>query len=163
MITKWSGGSLKRIGLRVLILTGCWGWLGSMSAAETAIVFGPPVEVATGTTSDRALAADLDGDGLRDLVLLPQVVILRNAGAGAPPGIFRFEAPIQFGVFAYNARLADLNGDGRPDLVLGASNAVVVVENLATSGALAPNSFGPPLYLTINSNASPTTIYRTDL
>ena len=76
------------------------------------------------TFQDAAVVADVNGDGLPDVVLhddkAPDYSVLLNAGGGvyryAPP-VSRFDTYIDGGGYPLLIDVRDMNGDGRPDLL----------------------------------------------
>ena len=128
------------VGVKVLLHTGAAG----------ATTYAAPVSVFTATASADYIGAnliaiaDVNGDGLKDLVITdpgpaggaaPTVsVLLQDA---AHPGTFL--APVAYatapGSLAQDIVVKDLNGDGLPDIVIGGSEAVsVLLQNPATQG-----------------------------
>ncbi len=85
--------------------------------------------------------ADLDGDGLRDLVVTNQpfqtVYVLKNKST---PGNMAFDNPVGFttGTEPRNMAIDDLDNDGKPDLVVEnyTSNTISVFRNTSTGGAI---------------------------
>jgi hypothetical protein len=128
------------LGVKVLLHTG---------AAGTS-TYAAPVTVFTATASADYIGAnliaiaDVNGDGLKDLVITdpgpaggaaPTVsVLLQDA---AHPGTFL--APVAYatapGSLAQDIAVKDVNGDGLPDIVIGGNEAVsVLLQNPATAG-----------------------------
>lgn len=90
---------------------------------------------------DSLVAADVDGDGLTDLVSLGQkeiVVFLQKPGVGLVQG----ERIALSDDTAYGLGLRDLDGDGRPDIHYLASGSR---EALRVRRQVAPGRFGPEL------------------
>ncbi len=131
-------------GVKVLLHTG----------APTSTTFAAPVAIfnqtPNGTVAGANLIAiaDVDGDGLNDLVLTdpgpaggtaPTVtVLLQNTAA---PGQFR--TPLTYAIAQYSLAqsivVTDVNGDGHPDIVIGGSNAVtVLLQNASSPGTFLP-------------------------
>jgi len=88
----------------------------------------------------RIVAADLNGDGRPDLILLTSesasntvAVLLNDAGN---PG--SFGAPqVLSAPFANDVAVTDLNGDGRPDLVIAGDTLMVALQSAGTPGTFA--------------------------
>jgi hypothetical protein len=81
--------------------------------------FSTPIDLPTGSGSEDVAVADINGDGLADIVLAASssvVVFYQRVGGG-------FEAPrlLAAGLKAQGVAAADLDGDGRTDIV--AANA----------------------------------------
>jgi len=92
--------------------------------------------------------ADVNGDGLKDLVVTdpgprgggaPVVAVLLQDPA--KPGTF--QPPVNYptapGSLAQSIVVADVNGDGHPDIIVGGTSAVtVLLQNPASPGAFMP-------------------------
>jgi hypothetical protein len=129
------------VGVKVLLHTG----------AADSLTYAAPVAVFTqsvnpGITGANLIAiADVDGDGLNDLVITdpgpvgspPTVnILLQNKSA---PGTFL--APVSYALsgtsIPQSIVVADVNGDGHPDIVIGGSTVV----NVLLNNAAAPGTF----------------------
>ncbi|WP_395683326.1 FG-GAP-like repeat-containing protein [Dokdonella sp.] len=119
-----------------------WVLLNTTAPGDTSVSFAPPQAIPAGTEPRRIVAADIDGDGRRDLVVATSgantVSILRNT---TPAGSMTatFAAPDAFAVPAHSVDVfvADLNGDGRLDVGVAdnVSFASTLLFNTTTSGA----------------------------
>jgi hypothetical protein len=124
----------------------------STNGTLTAVSFAPPVILPLGTGGEnKMVAADIDGDGRPDLVLVDyngsQVMVLQNL---CTPGIITtnsFGPRVSFAVGSYPRGVAvrDLDGDGKPDIVVAnwGSNSISVLRNIGTVGSITTNSFAP--------------------
>jgi hypothetical protein len=140
--------------LLVWAVVGCSEPTGSLGVSNWASVRFEPVErislwdpaavvFSVGTDLRRSLSfADLDGDGLDDLIVVTQTApnvrwILQdhaNPGHFHPPIVFEPSVRSYFDAVA----IGDVTGDGRPDFVTTSSRGVELHENrLATTGAFA--------------------------
>jgi hypothetical protein len=114
--------------------------------------FAPAIyySIASGGSPNSVAVADLDGDGLRDIVVASQgsndVSVFMNQGNGT------FAAGVSYsaGTDALSLTAADLNGDGKPDLAAAGYGGVVIV--LLNQGA---GSFSPPVEYIVEQNAYP--------
>jgi len=91
------------------------------------------------------LVADLDGDGLPDLVVVPTdtssgpvVYVYRNTSSS---GALSFSTPLQLSGNISTPRAADIDGDDLPDLILSGAPGVLVHRNTSHPGSV---SFGSP-------------------
>jgi hypothetical protein len=95
------------------------------------MVFGSPATSATGTTPECVVAADLDGDGARDLAVAnfgsASVTLFKNSGNGT----FSLRTTLSAGSGATFVAIADLDGDGDQDLAVAnqGGGAVSVMKN----------------------------------
>jgi hypothetical protein len=107
--------------------------------------FGLPEDFPQGTQTNRVALADLNGDGLLDIVTDNSVFLNSNyqiavMNQGSPPGW----AGQTYNFSALNGlALGDLNGDGRPDIVaMGPANQIQVWLNNGAGGFTAGQVFG---------------------
>jgi len=90
-------------------------------------------------------AADMDGDGLPDLLIVNgTVTVMRNTST---PGNINFSAPVNLGLANYYEKMAslgDLDGDGKPDIIITdngnllnpATPSISVLRNTSVSGSI---------------------------
>jgi hypothetical protein len=111
------------------------------------------VQVTTTTFStpffvSRIVAADLNGDGLDDLIMADgsgnDVAVSLQMPGGS------FGTPVEFptGLAPADIAVADENGDGRPDLVVSSATGgnVTVLLNTMTTGATTPSFAAPQIF-----------------
>ena len=89
--------------------------------------------------------ADVNGDGLPDLVLSDQAGHAIDVLPGNGDGTFQSPAIYPIGAAPAGLALADLNHDGRPDLAVAspAGNSVTILLNKASQTATLTNAFLP--------------------
>lgn len=101
---------------------------------ETALPIGDGSQAITGATlgRDGSVLADMDGDGMTDLVREPGEVVFRNRGDGTwAPGT-SFDAPPEIGTInGANLRFLDTNFDKAADIVVSADGQWTVCEHRA--------------------------------
>jgi len=126
-----SDGSGSAAGVRVLFNDGH----GTLAADVSY-----PTEAISGSGPASVTAADLNGDGLPDLITANgrdgTVSVLLNNGDGT------FAAPVSYpaGTYSVTVAVADVNGDGLPDLVVvdAGGDSVQVLLNDGQGGFAAP-------------------------
>jgi FG-GAP-like repeat/FG-GAP repeat len=99
----------------------------------------------TGVTPVAIASADLDGDGLGDLVVAGAVLGPVSVYLGVPDGGFLDQPPLPLAIEGSGLLLTDLDGDGRPDMVL--TNQISGDVDVLINQGLPPGSvgFGPEL------------------
>lgn len=100
--------------------------------------FAPAVNIALpGSNAVTAATADLDGDGIRDLVVGASTVLYILPGLGA--GAFGPGALIGAGGSVVSLALADLNADSKPDVIVASSSGSIAIHyGNGLGGFLAP-------------------------
>jgi len=131
------------------------------TGAASATTYAAPVTVFTQTPNAHVYGwnlvaiADVDGDGLNDLVITdpgptggaaPTVNVLLQNPASHGTFLAAVSYPVAQASLAQSVIVQDLDGDGRPDLVVGGSDAVsVLLQDPAHAGAfLAATNFAAP-------------------
>jgi len=111
---------------------------------------------------------DLDVDGKPELVISNansnSVSVFKNTSSIGSITSSSFATKVDFttGSTPYSVAIGDLDGDGKPDLtVLGNSNAVSVLKNTSTTGAITSSSFAPKVDYA--SSAEPRAVVIGDL
>lgn len=109
------------------------------TSALYSISFAPKIDYVTGTLTYSLAAADIDGDGLQDLIATSiadkTVSILRNIST---PGTISFSGKVSFstGDNPNSVAVGDFNADGKPDLAVAnyLSNSVSIFRNNGSTG-----------------------------
>jgi hypothetical protein len=121
-----------------------------------AATFAPPQDFPAGVSPWSVTVADLEGDGMPDIVVNelnpPQLWVLSNATTpGAASVSFSASPPIPIGTTPRAVAIADLDGDGRRDLIIAndGDNTVGILRNVTPAGATtaafaAQQTFGVP-------------------
>ena len=107
--------------------------------------FATQVAFAVGNTPFQLTTADVNGDGLSDLIVANYKgntlsVLLNTTTAGAATPTFATQVTFATDVGPESVTAVDLNGDGKPDLVTVnyAANTASVLFNTTVAGALTP-------------------------
>jgi hypothetical protein len=112
-------------------------------SSTTPGAFLSPMVLPAGTNPNSVVVADMNGDGL------PDIVVANNGSANVSlilqdstnPGTFLSAIQIPVGSAPRSVAVADLNGDGRPDIVVadfGSGQAWVILHDTTPTGFLAP-------------------------
>lgn len=122
------------------------------SGTLTTNSFAPRLDIPTGAGCDHIAVADLDGDGLPDIVTANDtagtVSILHNQTTPGSLTTNSFAPAVNLPVLSSPVQVAigDLDGDGKPDIVVTAylpTTDVSVLHNVSTVGSLTASSFEP--------------------
>ena len=101
---------------------------------------------AAGSNPTSVTAADINGDGLPDLIVANNAgsnvsVLLNTTAPGAITPSFATQQTFATGSSPFSVTAADINGDGEPDLIVAnnADNTVSVLLNTTAPGATTPS------------------------
>jgi hypothetical protein len=145
-------GSLDDDGITDLLVADCAPSM-SMFRGTAAGVFEPPVTVFTGVDPIGSGFFDLDGDGLREVVVLgldvasvPTLSVVERDAAGGfvPPMASAMTGPPDFSAEGFG--VLDFDGDGRPDLLIvdaGRSGGLAIAHGEEAFRFSAPVLVGP--------------------
>jgi FG-GAP-like repeat/FG-GAP repeat len=126
--------------------------VGNAPAFATQQLFG------TGAAPGYVLAADINGDGKPDLVILNQTdqnisVLLNTTAPGASTSTFAAQQTFPAGAFPVAIGVADINGDGKPDVIAVnlTAGGISILMNTTAAGATTA-TFGTQPLITIEAN-----------
>jgi uncharacterized protein (TIGR03437 family) len=88
-------------------------------------------------------SADLNGDGIPDLIVVDQQAATVTVSLGGKTGAFTFatQIPLPVSLFPYLLAVGDINGDGRPDLAISGDSVTVLLGDGA--GGFSPAAYSP--------------------
>jgi hypothetical protein len=115
---------------------------GSPANEFTSSSFKPKVDFSSGTAPSDTKVADLDGDGLSEVIVVNTssntVSLFRNISypGGFWTGSFATKVDLTTGTSPAALEVADLDGDGKPEIIVANSgaNSISVFKNNSTSG-----------------------------
>jgi hypothetical protein len=160
IVTVPPGATFQQISVTTDGLTGFAksNFVQSFAGGDTTLEnsFAPKVDLPNTAIPKESAIADVDGDGLADIIAVThtqQISIYRNSGT---PGLLNFAAPVNITGYsgAVNVATGDLNGDGNLDFATanGEYNTVSLYRN--TTSASTPVSFAAKIDL-IEAGAVP--------
>jgi hypothetical protein len=121
--------------------------------------FAPQQTFATGSRPRSVTAADINGDGKPDLIVVDYnyakvSVLLNTTSPGATTPSFAAERTFATGIHPYSVAAVDVNGDRKPDLivtnygVMGKGKSVSVLLNTTSRGGTTPSFIAPRNFAT---------------
>ncbi|MBS1524387.1 MAG: VCBS repeat-containing protein [Bacteroidetes bacterium] len=124
------------------------------TSSTGSVSFDNPIQIAITNFSNVGTIADIDGDGLPDIIAGTDndgksISVLRNVYRGTP---FSFDAPKSFPVNSGVTSLSagDIDGDGKTDVVTSNENGTIcILRNISTPGNITISSFAP--YVSISA------------
>ncbi|WP_299016415.1 FG-GAP-like repeat-containing protein, partial [uncultured Polaribacter sp.] len=125
-------------------------YLNNTVSGTNTILFDSPISITTTAAINDIEAADLDGDGDKD-ILLPGtyngtgMVIIDNTSISGNFTYNIINIP-NLSKTGFSISTADLNHDNKLDIVLGVTNGIVIFENAYSSGSLAASHFTNNFY-----------------
>ena len=139
--------------------------LNTTAPGATSPSFATQQVFATGSDPESATIADVNGDGMPDLVVANNGSVSVLLNTTAPPITTpNFAAQHSFltGRYPFSVTAADVNGDGKPDLFVAnqSDNTVSVLLNITAPGSAAP-SFAAQQ--TFAAGGYPTSVIATDV
>jgi hypothetical protein len=122
--------------------------------------FATKVDFATGMTPCGIRSADIDGDGMPDLIIVNAesntLSVLRNTTTCGTIDSSSFAAKVDFPTGSYPTCVAvgDLDGDGKIDLAITnySDNTLTLLRNTSNAGNITTGSFAPAVVLPTESN-----------
>jgi len=98
----------------------------ALTAASQIDGWGSLVPVTTGASTYGVVAADLNGDGILDLVTTDYGGSTISVLLGNGDGTFRAHVDYAVGALSFGLAVGDLNGDGIPDIAVGSGSSTLV-------------------------------------
>ncbi len=113
-------------------------------SGSAVVTFAPPLQLAAGSSPMGVAAADINGDGRRDILVANNasntvsVFINTTTAPGAPA--FAAQQTFAVGANPTGLQAVDINGDGKPDLVVSnygssSGNTISVLRNITRPGS----------------------------
>ena len=131
----------------------------ALSASAGTTSFAAQQAFSAGSNPWRAVTADLNGDGMPDLIVANWTdgtvsVLMNTATAGATSPSYASQQTFPVGAGPTFVTAVDINGDGKPDLIVANSmdNTVSVLINTTAAGATTA-SFAPQQVFAVGSYA----------
>ena len=122
------------------------------------ISFAAHVDFSVGTGPNDAVGADIDGDGLLDIIAANStantISVLRNISTIGTPN-FATQVTFPTGTFPDLIGIGDADGDGKPDIYVTNQSAstISVLRNTATSGSIVAGSLAAKVDFAVTSSA----------
>lgn len=128
-------------------------------------IFGAQKVFSTGLGPVAIASADVNGDGLADLVVAnrnSEVNVLLNTTSPGSPINFASETPFVAGANSSAVTIADINNDGKPDIVVAnyGDNNISVLLNTTIPGAANPSFTSQ---VTFATGSSPSSVISLDV
>jgi hypothetical protein len=141
--------------------------LNTTAVGASTASFAPQQTFATGVHPRSALAVDVNGDGLADIIVANEdsnsvSVLLNTTAPGSTTASFATQQTFAVGDTPVSVEAADVNGDGLPDLVVAnyTSNNVSVLLNTTVPGATLPSFAAQQTFAT---GDAPNSVVASDL
>ena len=133
------------------------------TCTSNSIAFSTRLDFPAGAYSDKINFADIDGDGLKDIVVILSqssnyyFSVFRNTTTG---GIISFAPKVDFLITTnpYTFVIGEIDGDGKPDIVAPGSSSILVFRNTSVIGTISFTTAFP-----IASGGSPSGIAIADI
>ena len=139
----------------------------STSGSITSASFATPNTYVTGNGPHYAKIADMDGDGLPEVLVanlgFNSISIYKNQSI---PGVISFASPVSISTTGgpIDLSIADFDRDGKPDIAVVNQNYgwISVLRNITTTGVITSSSFTSTIFTSVSA-AFPYRIFAGDL